>query len=404
MKNIVYTLAILLCSSYIIAQSNDITIDKLKAPQSPAANLLGMADSEISKPTDPTAFMLSLRQATNNFTSLPTNYAVDFSPFQVFGSKKLKFTDWLEGRNSFKQNTVLSIAVNNNPVLNQNNELAPNTALGFGFKISLFGGNLSEKAKSKMDSSIVFLSEITKTLLADSAAIPTILYREGLLKYADSESKKFNTAKRDAYILLQNESLKIISEKNFSSKKLMIQEHGDSIKSLIQQVDLNRYGWKWNVEGAIAYNFPQTSIKNNEFSKLGLWTTFGYEFEKGFSILGLGRYFYSPNEAITIIDSTAINGFDTGIRMIYEKNDFTFSGEIIYRNGTLDMEVGDKSKINTYKYQLNFSYHIAANAQLTLNLGRQFDGTLNNTGNLISALNFIKGFGRKAELVDKTGL
>jgi len=404
MKNIVYTLAILLGSSYVIAQSNDITIDKLKAPQSPAANLLGMADSEISKPTDPTAFMVSLRQATNNFTSLPTNYAVDFSPFQVFGSKKLKFADWLEGRNSFKQNTVLSIAVNNNSVMNQNNELAPNTSLGFGFKMSLLGGDLSKQTKSKMASTIFMLSEINKILYPNLSGLPTIIYRDSISKYCDSDINGINDSICNVFKTLQKISTRVISENNFSSKKIIIQEPLDSIKSLIQKADLNRYGWKWNLEGAIAYNFPQTSIKNNQFSKLALWTTFGYEFDKGFSILGLGRYFYSPNEAITIIDSTAINGFDTGIRMIYEKNDFTFSGEIIYRNGTLDLEVGDKSKINTYKYQLNFSYHIAANAQLTLNLGRQFDGTLNNSGNLISALNFIKGFGSKTELMDKSGL
>jgi len=126
MKNLISITFFIFTIQQLMAQTNDINIDMLKAPQSPAANLLGMADSEISKPSDPTTFMVSLRQATNNFSSIPTNYAIDFSPFKVFGSSDLKFTDWLRGRKSFKQNTVLSIAVNNNPVMNQNNEMTPN--------------------------------------------------------------------------------------------------------------------------------------------------------------------------------------------------------------------------------------------------------------------------------------
>ena len=48
-----------------------IKVDLLKAPSSPASNLLGIAPSDIEKPTDVSAFMLSLQSATNSFIKLP---------------------------------------------------------------------------------------------------------------------------------------------------------------------------------------------------------------------------------------------------------------------------------------------------------------------------------------------
>jgi len=291
MKNLISITFFIFTIQQLMAQTNDINIDMLKAPQSPAANLLGMADSEISKPSDPTTFMVSLRQATNNFSSIPTNYAIDFSPFKVFGSSDLKFTDWLRGRKSFKQNTVLSIAVNNNPVMNQNNEMTPNTALGFGFKMSLLGGDLSKETKKRMGGVTVILNEINNNIVPQLIANSQIEYRDSLSKYCDSDIDEYNESICNTIKLLQKELTRIASEKTYSSKKLLISDKVDSLKTSILKADLNRYGFKWNVEGAIAYNFPQTSFKNNEFSKLGLWTTIGYEFEKGFSIIGLGDIF-----------------------------------------------------------------------------------------------------------------
>jgi hypothetical protein len=393
MRQFIYLSIMISCCQQLDAQTNDITIDMLKSPQSPAANLLGMADSEISKPSDPTSFMLSLRQATNNFTSLPANYAVDFSPYKLLHSRNLHFERWLEGRESFKHNTVLSIAINNNSILNKNAELRPNTALGFGFRCTLVGGKLSRDTRKKMDGVTVILNEINQSLLPQLSTTSALVYRDSLIKYGDSDQINYNAFVHDAYRLLQREAIRISTEKTFASKKNVIAENVDSLRSLILDTDLNRYGWKWNLEGAVAYNFPEASIENNTFSKLGLWTTIGFESLNGFSYLGLARYYYSPNEAITTIDSSAINGLDVGLRLIYEKNKLSISTEVIYRNGSLDIDGSRKSNLKTYKYQINFAYDIGANSQLSLNLGRNFDGTLNNTGNLISALHFIKGFG-----------
>ncbi|HTD93230.1 MAG TPA: hypothetical protein VK644_05440, partial [Chitinophagaceae bacterium] len=70
-------------------KDTSITLDILRAPVSPAAALAGIAPSEVEKPTDPTAFMISLQQATNNFSQLPKSYAIDFTPGLIFNSQNL---------------------------------------------------------------------------------------------------------------------------------------------------------------------------------------------------------------------------------------------------------------------------------------------------------------------------
>jgi Tol biopolymer transport system component len=46
----------------------------------------------------------------------------------------------------------------------------------------------------------------------------------------------------------------------------------------------------------------------------------------------------------------------------------------------------------------NAAYDIGQNQQLTFSFGRNFDGTITKDGNLIAALNFVKGFGASRKI------
>ena len=138
-----------------MSQSEDegVKLDLLKAPSSPAANLLGIAASDVDKPTDVSAFMLSLRSATSNFTALPSNYAIDLAPYWLFKKKKGDITAaGLEnsfGKNVFKQTLVLSFAIRNTD--STEIELTPNSIYsGVGFKFSIFRGNYDETTKKAL--------------------------------------------------------------------------------------------------------------------------------------------------------------------------------------------------------------------------------------------------------------
>ena len=81
MKKLIVLFAMVIRCSFIVGQETEPTeegVDLLKAPSSPAAQLLNFAHNSIERPTDLSSFWLSINNATSNFTQLPTSYAVDF--------------------------------------------------------------------------------------------------------------------------------------------------------------------------------------------------------------------------------------------------------------------------------------------------------------------------------------
>ncbi|MBS1592774.1 MAG: hypothetical protein JST90_00510 [Bacteroidetes bacterium] len=61
-------------------------IDMLAAPQSPAFTLLGISPSAIDRPSTPTDFMVSLQNATKNYTIIPNSYSAEFTPMMFVPS------------------------------------------------------------------------------------------------------------------------------------------------------------------------------------------------------------------------------------------------------------------------------------------------------------------------------
>src|SRR5947207_5296811 len=62
-----------------------LTLDMLKAPASPAFILLGISPTDVQKPVDPTELFMNIKNASNNFTTLPSEYALQICPAQIFG-------------------------------------------------------------------------------------------------------------------------------------------------------------------------------------------------------------------------------------------------------------------------------------------------------------------------------
>jgi len=156
MKKVIQFLLIVLFVGNAWSQNtnNETEYDLLKAPVSPASNLLGFAQSDINKPTDVSEFMVSLQSASDSYTSLPSNYAVDIAPFWLLKSKALGdiTTKGLEnsyGKNVIPQSLVLSFAIKNvdSTTINFNTN---STYAGFGLKFSIYRGDYDKTTKEKL--------------------------------------------------------------------------------------------------------------------------------------------------------------------------------------------------------------------------------------------------------------
>jgi hypothetical protein len=187
-----------------------------------------------------------------------------------------------------------------------------------------------------------------------------------------------------------------IARVKFANNKMGL----DSLKSYGQQVNFNRYGWKLDLAGGMSYLFPNQT--NGTLNNAGAWLTGGYDPKNnGFTILGIARYLYNPKQAYAdpndILKQNDLSTFDTGLRILYDSRDnkFTFGGELIYRS-ILNSSVVSPS----FRYTLSTDYEVGQNQIISFVFGRDFDGTITKSGNLVAALNFILGFGSSKSVLN----
>ncbi len=409
---------VLLFSITLLAQDDGVKLDLLKAPSSPASNLLGISASDVDKPTDVSAFMLSLQKATSNFTALPSNYAIDIAPYWLC-KKKMGDITTKGGLNdtafvdNFKQTFVLSLAMRNTD--ENEKDLIPNTAYaGLGFKFSICRGTYDA-------STIKSLKEIhdlqVKVVNANGLKLDDYKNDLDVLKLQNQRKKdvvkKGVLEKRKENMIDTAKIKEILTE--ISELDTDIQNIGDelgakleelkkgteveakaSIKVLAASFQTARIGFTWDFAGGISANFIDKRFDNSKVNNAGIWTTLGYTSENYGSILFIARLLNNPDKIFAKDDAPNdmknISTLDFGGRYIFagSQSKFSTSLEGIYRS-----VLSSNTIKPSWKLIFNADYAIWQNQKITFSFGRNFDGTITKDGNLIAALTFLTGFGNK---------
>jgi hypothetical protein len=365
-------------------------INNLVAPSSPGASLIGISPASIQRPTDPSAFSVSLLNATNNLTTIPNSYAVDFAPAWLFAGQHISFSDFQSDNISKNiwQSLDISVAYKNVKDSLTNNT---NTTMGIAFKVSFFRGKINSKALKLVNQSYSLISNLLALQITERENYikthPEYLQmNRNMHTYSDSV-KKIVQAKLQH---IRDSLNSVVAEKSAMAKNTL-----DSVKKIGETIDFTRYGWKLDLAGGMSYYFPNQVYSNGTLNNAGFWLTGGYEDEDAHvSFLGIARYLYNAKEAYAnpedILSQNSLSTFDTGMRLLFnsKNNKFSFGGELIYRN-ILNASVTTSS----YRYAINTDYEVGKNQIISFVFGRDFNGAINKSGNLLAALNFIIGFG-----------
>nr|WP_294922546.1 hypothetical protein [uncultured Flavobacterium sp.] len=411
---IIFT-SLLLTNFMLVAQQKETSqeFDLLKAPISPASNLLCFSQSDIDKPTDVSAFMTSIQTATNSFSQLPSNYAIDIAPYWLFKKNSLGdiSTKGLSnscGEKVLKQTLVLSFAVKNTDSVSNN--FNPTSTYGaIGFRFSIYRGKYDSTTVSQL-SKIAILQQEKLALMKKNQ----MLAYENLPQEIDSLKQQrknilagFDTNDESPDNVLLGELLLKKAEKLDSiigaKIQILLDDNKDAtqfekidskIKQLASEFQLARVNFTWDIAGGISAEFRNKNFNNSKVYNSGIWTTFGYTWEKSGSLLGLIRYLYNPDKIFALdnqvneIDN--ISTLDTGIRYIIGKSQskFNCSIEAIYRSALSQDAIN-----SSWRFIANADYAILKNQKLTFSFGRNYDGTTTKDGNLIAALGLVVGFG-----------
>jgi Rps23 Pro-64 3,4-dihydroxylase Tpa1-like proline 4-hydroxylase len=408
----------------LTAQDDGVKLDLLKAPASPASNLLGIAPSDVDKPTDASAFMLSLQKASSNFTALPSNYAFDISPYWL--SKNKAGDNTIE---SFKKSTggyaliqtlVLSFAFRNTD--EDETDLMPNTVYaGVGFKLSLARGRFDDNTNTKLTQiqnlqgeandqanksldnyllkpEVMLIKKRQKEIETEKAILEEKIMAEVIAAKKEALKGKIDLLEAERLDIENNLRNTLLEE----LKKTEKAEIKQKIKQLASEFQVTRVGWTLDLAGGFSGAFLDKRFDNSRAHNAGVWFTGGYTDDDKAgetyfgSLLGLARLMYNPDKIFALDNATNkqsdIWTFDFGGRYIYARPQSKFSASVegIYRSVLSSQTIKP-----SWRFVANADYALWANQKLTFSFGRQFDGTITKDGNLIAALSFLTGFGNK---------
>jgi hypothetical protein len=371
-----------------------VKVDVLKAPVSPASSLLGLSPSDIEKPTDPAAVMISLRSATEGFSMLPNKYAVDIAPFLLFSKNGISVKDLqsVKFRDLMKQTFVLSTAINRISKADNKEDTTDVTKLGVGFKLSLIRGDLNKDFIRATRRIQVIQSRLLDEYDGEDDYAEADPQYKLLKEKADSFLRVNHAVPSDLQQAKEQLYTKLIDE--YEKRNLRISESKKEISEALAKVTLDRYGWFMDFSGGVVMDFRNDRFENNKISTGGAWLTFGYDDPKGLSLLWISRYLYSPETVLAKAGASGLNlhTFDAGGRLLYKSADkkLYLSGEAIYRS-VLTRNIVDPS----WRLMFNASYETGINQKIIFSFGRNFDGTYFRGGNLVSSINFLIGLGKQ---------
>lgn len=374
-----------------------VNTDILKTPASPASNLLDIATTDISKPTDVSDLMIGLRNFPINFIN-NGGYSIEIAPYWIFPSteKDKTINEMLTNKHSVPQTFVISFAARNTDDSNSSSLPGNSIYTALGLKFSLLRGKADVKTQNDFEDIQIILSERSSHFNANF--LPFL--------NEDAEYKKLQILRKDAEngtpaeqkIAQQNVDARLVFLKNeFYKKDKYLIENTEKLNKITFKI--NRIGFLWDFAGGTSLQFKEKRFNNSRIYNAGLWTVFGYAFEKLGTPLLLVRYMYNPKSDWMITEDFKPDGnfstLDAGVKYEYSPKDSKFTGsfEGLYRSF-----ISGSNLKPTWKCVLNLDYAIFPNQHLTLSLGKDFDNNMIKNGNVIAGLSFLSGIGTKRKI------
>ena len=449
-----YIILIVLFSVSLIAQENDFNLEDLKAPSMPSATIIGTQINDINIPKSlkdlETAVFSNYLNSGDNLT-VPSNYALEINPYMLGRRENFKYESYMENipLTNMWRNLSISVASTNNFIIN---DTISSNAMGFSLRTIILNGEPKDLVKSifirnleslsymqltqsktgnyidnyitKLDSADTLdynslkesvIKEFKENELTDNKQIPLsgdkLTKRKILLDYA---IEMINSVFSNIPITTNRDTIEDKYNELFDAE-VSLPSLEKLIKSLAK-VKTDRFGFRWDLNWALALNFPTDEISYSVVPRWGVWTNFSYKFEEfleSFTFIGLGRILINNDNYINKyqpVDGnfTLGNHYDFGAKVIYESERFSLAFEYIYRVNTtdntmiIDGEEYKRASDKSSKYIVNLNYNLSDDINLSYNFGKNFDSISPTQGDLISGLSINFGFGsiKASDIVD----
>lgn len=428
-----YKLTLLLLLFFTMTKAQE-KLNKLQAPTSPAASILGLQPSSILSPKSYQALETAvysnfINESGNAF--IPNNFALEFTPYWT-KNHSLSLDEYLYPKRLVDQlirNSSISIAST------QNFQLGDGTStngLAFGYRTTFYFGNKKDRReienyKSGLRSNQEITSSIgseaeellnngevaNKNEFLEKIKITVVQTIDQFLKDKDAGEKNeladeimaetsmltFDIDDPDPFL---DGLYNIIDEKLKS--ELLFENYKTYIK--------NRLGWSVDVAYANLVNFPSNNFNFSYVPRQSFWITPTYRFYDNLSflkIMGVIRYDWYNRAYFTryFVNSEMYEtGIDFGLAFSTQFEKFSIKFEMVGRQSDTEINAGTdaegnelfrRDKSSDLQYLGSFNYNLSDQIVLSYSLGNRFEPILNPNNTLVSLLSLNFGFGTPTE-------
>ncbi|TET22692.1 MAG: hypothetical protein E3J71_05385 [Candidatus Stahlbacteria bacterium] len=326
-----------------------------------AFTLLGVNAESIKRPGTMNELVATIRTATNDFTELPSDLAIEIYPYWMRKGRTISFDEYTDSSMSasLKQTFSLSLATSFGEKSTPDSSAV---AAAVGADVSFSRGKVDpefENYQSKL--------ELLDSLLAHHNREwgNTV---ESLLKANDRYMELNDSLKKVSFGSTEwsniNEEMKAIkaevTQRLEDSLEVVESERLEEIEGIASSIYLRRIGFKWDLAGGLATISPQGGWKDIGF-KGGAWTTLGYEWKNWGGMI-------VARALLERFDSTEVS-IDVGFKAFFDKprKPLSFSGELLYHR-LLSQERDD----DRLRAVLIADYRLGNFAVISLATGNEF--------------------------------
>lgn len=334
--------------------------DKLKTPASPAFTLLGVAPTEIQRPSTPKAVAISLGQFVSG-TSLvvPKNFALEVSPYWLFHHPDLTLQQYQDEAGMRPIRTFAISIATSQTTRTEVDSMGTSTDqtdsdVALGARSMLYQ---SEFSKACLDTVAPYVEAMNITVHLDKADIAKL----------DSQYKRGSDEWNKAAADLQQK--KLDDAKNGAKKDLLTTPKCISDGTLVR-------GWTVDAAAAIDVLAKDSKLTTEATSwhRAGAWLNAAYDVAE-WSAAAMVR-FAAEN------DTTTQKVVDAGARGFYKGKTYAVSAEMLVRY-RLDAD----TDTTTYKADVAAEYELTDSTWLAVSFGKDFAFTPGNVGSLFTLAN-----------------
>lgn len=418
-----YFLSVLLLMPVVSSGQDE--INALKAPNSPAAAILGIQPSTVLVPKSLRALEAAVISnfGQNTDQILPDDFGLEFTPywFKDHGLGLREYLDPKPGPQLWR-NLSVSIASSRSFLLQDSTQT---NSLAFGLRTSVFFG--SAKDYETIEQNLKMLSNVQDVRIA-------VLQKFVELDIANTNSKDtYIDAAHPVLILKITDETEGVSQANARAiadrislaarqieyddsnrnaffeayANLLFNELGDQYQNFKKYIT-EREGPAIDIAYASFLNFPTNNFEYSTIPRQSVWLTPSYSFNSlggNFKAIGVLRWeWYNEDYFVRYFPLTDIyrNNFDYGLAA--EGTFGKFSGRIegVGRSQSTENMVGEDENGNSLytkksnsdlQYIATLSYRITPAIVLSYQFGSAFDPVFSTNGSLISILSLNFGFG-----------